>query len=272
MTELEKLKQIGFSFNKKYGQNFITDTNLLNAIVVDSGITKDDYVLEVGAGAGTLTKSLCAVAKNVTTFEIDKNLKPILDSIADVTPNLEVIYGDVLKHDIDAVTGGQDFCLVANLPYYITTPIIFHFLEMPNLKSITVMVQKEVAERFGAKANTPNYGAVTGQLRAYGEATVTRIVPRNMFTPPPNVDSAIVHLKIEKKEGVEDFKLLKKVIACAFAMRRKTLVNNLMSGFFMPRDKAEGYLNKMGLSTTVRGEVLDIAQYIALSNLIVSDK
>lgn len=268
MSELDSLKKIGFSFNKRFGQNFITDRNLLDAICADADITKDDYVVEVGAGAGTLTRSICERAGEVTTFEIDNNLKPILAELQDEYDNLEVYFGDVLKFDIDEVTGGKPFKLVANLPYYITTPVIFHFLSLPNLVSLTVMVQKEVAERFGAKENTPSYGAVTAQLRAYGEASMTRIVPRQMFTPPPNVDSAIVNMTINKKEGVDSFDTLKKTIASAFAMRRKTLANNLMASFSLSRADAEVILEKASLPKTIRGEVLSIDDFINLSNIL----
>jgi len=267
-SNIEKLKNIDFVFKKNLGQNFIFDTNLLNAIVADSTVTKDDLVIEVGAGAGTLTESLANHAKQVISFEIDEKLRPILSELEKKHSNLKIEFMDILKSDISKFVGEKKFRVVANLPYYITTPIIFHFLACENLQSITVMVQKEVAERFVAKPNTENYGAVTAQLAAYGNAKITRIVNKSMFTPPPKVDSAIVRLDISKKQGVKNFKVLQKLIAASFAMRRKTLVNNLISGFGISREKAENLVKEVGFVLTIRGEVLGIDDFIKLANLI----
>jgi 16S rRNA (adenine1518-N6/adenine1519-N6)-dimethyltransferase len=271
MSDLEKLKEQGFRFQKRFGQNFITDTNLLRAVVRDAGVTGEDFVVEVGAGAGTLTREISDAAKAVTAFEIDRNLSPVLDALAAEKGNVTVVYGDILRADIKTVTDAKPFKLVANLPYYITTPVMFHFLKEENLRSLTVMVQKEVAERFTAKAGTAAYGAVTAQLAAYGMPTVTRVVPRTLFTPQPNVDSAIVHMAIEKKQGVKDFAVLQKLIAASFAMRRKTLVNNLTAGFAKSRDEVSGLLAAAGIDPGVRGETLTIEDFIRLANILAGN-
>ena len=268
-TDIKQLTSQGFRFKKSLGQNFITDTNLLHAIVADACVCSDDRVIEVGAGAGSLTRALAARAKSVTAFEVDTSLASVLDKLSAEHGNVRVLYLDALKADIAAVTDNAPFKLVANLPYYITTPVIFHFLDVPNLISLTVMLQKEVAQRFVAKENTSEYGAVTAQLRAYGEPRITRTVSRALFTPPPNVDSAVVHFELQKKPGVADFAHLKRLIACAFAMRRKTLVNNLCAGFALGKEQAAAFLSAAGLAEGVRGETLGIEQFIALSNIMV---
>ncbi|MCL2061354.1 MAG: 16S rRNA (adenine(1518)-N(6)/adenine(1519)-N(6))-dimethyltransferase RsmA [Firmicutes bacterium] len=271
MNELTLLQQSGFKFTKSLGQNFITDVNLLRAIVSDARITPSDFVIEVGAGAGTLTRQLAAAAHSVTAFEIDKSLAPALDALAAQHKNLTVLYGDVLKQDLSAVIQNRPFKLTANLPYYITTPVIFRFLELPELVSLTVMVQKEVALRFTAKPDTPAYGAVTAQLAAFGTPVLTRTVPRTLFTPPPNVDSAVVHLEINKRAGVDDFAMLKRVISAAFAMRRKTLLNNIISGFSLDRARAADVLASANLPLNIRGEALGIESFISIANILAKN-
>jgi len=225
-------------------------------------------VVEVGAGAGTLTRVLAQSAWRVLSFEIDTELSGVLGEIKEEYKNLELCFGDILKMDLRKYVGNKSFKVVANLPYYITTPVIFYFLAMENLQSLTVMVQREVAERFVAKENTSAYGAVTAQLQVYGEPKITRTVSRKLFTPPPNVDSAVVRLDINKKDGVKDYGVLQKLIACAFAMRRKTLVNNLMAGFSMPREKATAILTAANIGETARGETLGIHDFIRLANML----
>jgi len=241
---------------------------VLASIDKKSGITSDDFVVEVGAGAGTLTKELAKRAWRVLSYEIDTELSGVLSEVKQQYNNLEIIFGDILKMDLEAKIGNKPFKVVANLPYYITTPVIFYFLAKPNLRSLTVMVQKEVAERFVAKENTASYGAVTAQLAVYGDAKITRIVSRKLFMPPPNVDSAIVRLDINKKSGVNCYDTLQKLIAASFAMRRKMLVNNLMAGFSLSREAAIDLLKKADLAETVRGEVLGINDFIRLANLM----
>ena len=267
---LDILKENNFQFNKKFGQNFIFDTNLLSAIVSDAGVDKDTIVLEIGPGAGTLTHKLCEKANKVVSYEIDTNLRPILEENLKDCDNSEIVFGDIMKQktsDIEAKLGGE-YVLVANLPYYITTPIIFKFLEeATNLKSITIMVQKEVAERICAKHNTEDYGAITVQIGAIATAKITRIVKRNMFKPAPNVDSAVVRIDFNlNKYDISNLDLFKKVVTCAFAMRRKTLSNNLKSSFSLSADKVSTLIETCGFKSDIRGEALSIEEFVTLSN------
>lgn len=267
---LEILKQNNFQFNKKFGQNFIFDTNLLNAIVNDAGVNSTTNVLEIGPGAGTLTKKLCEKANKVVSYEIDTNLKPILAENLKDCNNIEVVFGDILKqniNDIESKLNGE-YIMVANLPYYITTPIIFKFLEeATKLKSITIMVQKEVAERICAKHNTADYGAITVQINAIADAKITRIVKRNMFKPAPNVDSAVVKIDFNlNKYNIKDLALFKKVVTSAFAMRRKTLSNNLKSSFGLTNDQVTNLLATCEFDVGVRGEALSVENFVTLAN------
>lgn len=256
----------GFKFKHALGQNFITDTNLLKAIVTDSGITSSSEVLEIGAGAGTLTRQICSVAKKVVSYEVDNDLKDILSSLENEMENLEVVFSDVMKVPLDKIE--KDFScysLVANLPYYITTPILFKFLESKKIKSICVMVQKEVADRMVAKPDTKDYGTITPIIDFYGRAEIKRIVSRNMFTPAPNVDSAIVTITFEKRYDCDE-EIFKKVVHSAFAMRRKTLVNNLMKNFALKREQVENVLASCGLDKNVRGEKLSTGEFALLAS------
>lgn len=267
---LDILKDNNFKFNKKFGQNFIFDTNLLSAIVSDAGVDKSTIVLEIGPGAGTLTKRLCEKAEKVVSYEIDTNLKPILEENLKDCPNSEIVFGDIMKQktmDIEEKLGGE-YVMVANLPYYITTPIIFKFLEeSTKLKSITIMVQKEVAERICAKHNTENYGAITVQIGAIANARITRIVKRNMFKPAPNVDSAVVRIDFDmNKYKIDNLGLFKKVVTSAFAMRRKTLSNNIKSTFSLSVDKVSKVLEDCGFRADIRGEALSVEEFVTLSN------
>ncbi len=268
------LKDLDFRFNKQYGQNFITDTNLLNAIVEDSGITSDDVVIEIGAGAGTLTRAIAAVAKKVIAFEIDNNLKPVLDLTMQGIENVEVVFRDIMKvtdDELREIVGG-DYKVVANLPYYITTPIIMRFLESDyKPQSLSIMVQKEVAERMVAKPNTEDYGSITAVVDLYANTEITRIVGRNMFFPVPKVDSAVIRLDIVPDKYDCDITAVKKIIKGAFAMRRKTLVNNMLSLGFS-RKCAENSISGIGLDIRVRGEVLGVPEFIALNNLLIEGK
>ena len=272
MSEIkEVLSKNAFKFNKRYGQNFITDTNLLSAIVADAGITDGDTVLEIGPGAGTLTAELAKAAKKVIAYEIDENLRPVLaETLADF-PNAEVIFKDATKatdEEIAEKTGGR-YKLVANLPYYITTPAIMRFIESGNKpESITVMVQKEVGDRLVAKAGSAEYGAITAAVALEGEAKITRIVNRKMFYPVPNVDSCVVTITMNDRYEKEDKTKIKKLIRAAFAMRRKTLVNNLSSYFGMSKESAADAVVNAGFSATVRGETLSVDDFVRLSKFI----
>ncbi|MDE5911217.1 MAG: 16S rRNA (adenine(1518)-N(6)/adenine(1519)-N(6))-dimethyltransferase RsmA [Clostridia bacterium] len=275
MSDIKQILQDhNFRFNKQFGQNFITDTNLLQAMVKDSGVTQDDIVVEIGAGAGTLTRELATAAGKVLAFEIDRNLVPILgQTLKGLEDKVEVVFRDIQKvsdDELDELLGGKDYKVVANLPYYITTPIIMRFLERARRpKSITVMIQKEVGVRLTSTATDGDYGVITLAIALEGKAKIMRDVPRYMFTPQPNVDSCIVRIDLDDKYSHVDKVKVKKVIKCAFAMRRKTLVNNLMSGLGVSRELAQKALNDMGLDERIRGEVLDINQFIKLSELLL---
>ncbi|MGN1201623.1 MAG: 16S rRNA (adenine(1518)-N(6)/adenine(1519)-N(6))-dimethyltransferase RsmA [Candidatus Caccovivens sp.] len=217
-----------FVFKKKFGQNFISDRNLLNAIASDADITANDEVLEIGAGAGSLTQVLSQRAKKVVSFEIDKDLQEHLKSLN--LSNVEFVFGDFMDFDLCEVEKkfSKNYKVVANLPYYITTPIIFKFLEeAKNLDSLTIMVQKEVAERVCADVGGKDYGILTVMTNFYGTPKITRIINRQMFYPVPNVDSALLHIKLEKKFPNIDSQKFSKFVKTCFAMRRKTLLNNL---------------------------------------------
>ena len=270
MKMKDVLQATSFRFNKALGQNFISDTNLLKGIVGDSGVTEEDVVVEIGTGAGTLTRQIASVAKKVYSFEVDKNLEPVHALSLKGVDNVEVIFRDILKMkdgEIREIIGTGDFKVVANLPYYITTPLIMRFLEsdLP-VKSLTIMVQEEVGLRLVAKPNTADYSAITLAVLLRGQASITRKVGRNMFYPAPNVDSAVVRIDIDrnKLEG-ENKPLIHKIVRSAFAMRRKTLVNNLNASFGISKQEAIERLNRAGLDEKVRGEALSLEDYIRLS-------
>lgn len=265
------IKGTNFRFNKALGQNFISDTNLLDAIVTDSGIEAGDTVVEIGTGGGTLTRSIAKVAKKVFSFEVDRNLEPVLALSLQGLDNVEVVFRDVLKmndEELEEIVQGE-FKVVANLPYYITTPLVMRFLESGlNVKSLTVMVQKEVALRLVAEPNTPDYSAITLAVNMAGEAKITRNVSRNMFFPAPNVDSAVVRIDIDRhKLDGEDFALVHKLVRSAFLMRRKTLVNNLSQAFGISKQEATEKITSAGLDAMVRGEALGLDDYIKLSHV-----
>ncbi|MBE7089674.1 MAG: ribosomal RNA small subunit methyltransferase A [Clostridiales bacterium] len=265
------IRKHGFSFKKAFGQNFLTDENLLDEIVESAGVTDSDTVLEIGCGAGALTRALAKKAKRVIGYEIDKTLKPLLDDVLDGFNNVEIVFKDVMKEkiaDIDANLG--KFILVANLPYYITTPIIMQFLEVSNkVSSMVIMVQEEVAYRLCAKEGTADYGAITVAIDLRGDAEIVKSVPREMFTPPPNVDSAVVKITIDNDKFKDlDLKSIRNVVKAGFGNRRKMLVNNLMMAFKLNRSQAEAVLNSSNVSLTARGEELSSEDYIRLSETI----
>ena len=265
----EILKDNNFKFQKNFGQNFITDLNLLKAIVDDAGIKSDDVVVAIGPGAGTLTRELGIKAGKVYAFEIDKNLEPILKETLKESDNVQVIFKDIQKvkeEELLDIIGTKDYKVVANLPYYITTPTIMRFLEGKVLpKSITIMVQKEVAQRLCAKENSEEFGAITLAIALEGEAKYVRDVSRKMFTPQPNVDSAIVRIDINDKYKDVDKKSVKKLIHTAFLMRRKTLINNIEAGYKLDKAAVAALLNSLGLNEKVRGEALGIDEYIKIA-------
>ena len=271
MKMKDVLQATSFRFNKALGQNFISDTNLLKGIVTDSGITPDDVVVEIGTGAGTLTRQIASVAKQVYSFEVDQNLIPVHELSLSGIDNLQVIFRDVLKMKDDefkSIVGEGEFKVVANLPYYITTPLIMRFLESDlNVTSLTIMVQEEVGRRLVAKPNTADYSAITLAVLLRGEGTITRKVGRNMFYPAPNVDSAVMRIDVDKDKLVGENKaLIHKLVRSAFLMRRKTLVNNLNASFGLSKAEAAEKLIAAGLDERVRGEALSLEDYVNLSH------
>lgn len=266
------IRGVDFHFNKALGQNFITDANLLDAIVADSGINGDDTVVEIGTGAGTLTRAIAKVAKKVYSFEVDRNLQPVLALSLQGVDNAEVIFRDVLKMKDDELKSvvGDSFKVVANLPYYITTPLAMRFIESSlDVKSVTIMVQKEVALRFVAKPNTADYSAITLAIEMAGNAQITRNVSRNMFFPSPNVDSAVVRIDIDRtKLSGENAPLLHKLVRSSFAMRRKTLANNLSVAFQIDKAQASAIIEEAGFSPMVRGEALSLDDYKKLTKTL----
>ena len=272
---MENLKDIllrnGFSFKKQFGQNFISDTNLLKSIVALSGIGKDTTVLEIGCGAGTLTRELAAAAKRVVSYEIVKNLQPGLAETLSGIENAEVVFRDFMKENLaDIENSLGNYTVVANLPYYITTPIVMRFVEQSEkADAVVIMVQDDVAKRFCAQADTPEYGAVTAAIARRAVAKTVKLVPRNMFYPVPNVDSAVVKLTFERDRiPVKSAKCYRDTVRAAFLSRRKTLENNLVNAFSLSREQARGILRDAGIPEKARGETLTPEQLAALSDRI----
>lgn len=268
----EVLVKNNFRFKKALGQNFISDGNLLNAIVFDAGITEEDTVVEIGTGGGTLTAKLCKKAKRVISFEVDNSLEPIIREMTSECDNLTLHFLDVLKLSDDdfRVLVPEPFKVVANLPYYITTPLIMRFIESSlDVKSLTLMMQKEVADRIVAKHNTKDYGSLTVSINSIADAEIVRNVSRFLFYPIPNVDSAIVRIDVNKnKYNFADYNTFRKVAKSAFLMRRKTLVNNLISVFSLTKSDCEKILLSLNFSPMIRGEALSIEDMILLSDAI----
>ena len=275
---IEVLQKYNFNFQKKFGQNFLIDTHVLEKIIEESGITKNDFVLEIGPGIGTMTQYLCENAREVAAVEIDKNLIPILADTLSAYDNVEVINDDILKVDINKLAeeknGGKPIKVVANLPYYITTPIIMGLFEshVP-LKSITIMVQKEVADRMQVGPGTKDYGALSLAVQYYAKPEIVANVPPNCFIPRPNVGSAVIRLTRHEtpRVQVKDEAFLFALIRASFNQRRKTLVNGLGNATELKLGKEEvaQALAQMGLSATIRGEALTLEQFAQLSDLLV---
>lgn len=270
MSNIEILNKHNFKFNKSYGQNFIFDKNFLRSFLDESYDNAE--ILEIGPGAGTLTSILCEKAKKVVCYEIDKNLAPILNENLKDHNNYEIVWGDILKFEMADIEKHfeNDYVMIANLPYYITTPIIFKFLEnATRLRSMTIMVQYEVAERLVAKAGSKEYGAITPAIDYRANAKIIKKVGRNMFTPAPNVDSAIVKIEfVENKYDIDSTKILDDTIKAVFAMRRKTIENNLKSYFKLSGDIVREILDKAKINPSLRGEKLETKDLVKLSNII----
>ena len=267
----DTLYKHGFNFKKKFGQNFLSDANLLRAIVADAGVTEEDAVLEIGTGAGALTRALAQKAKRVVSYEIDRDLKPVLQETLAGLDNVEVVFRDFAKENLASLEEELgEYVVVANLPYYITTPLVMRFAEeAKKCKGLTVMVQEEVALRFAAPKNTPDYGAVTAALARRGTAEILRKVPRTLFTPRPNVDSAIVKVDFTKGGfAVKSAKAYREAVRCAFLSRRKTLENNLINTFRLTREQAQDVLSAAHVRGGVRGEALAPQELGALSDIL----
>lgn len=266
------LKKNNFTFEKKYGQNFLTDFDLLGRVVEKSGVNKDSTVIEIGVGAGTLTSEIAKRVKKVYGFEIDTKLKPILNETLSEFDNVEIIFQDVMKISMKEIEDkiGVKYTLIANLPYYITTPIIMRFIEeATNCDAIVVTIQKEVALRLCAEPKTSDYGSITASINAVGYAEMIEYIGREKFYPVPNVDSAVAKITIDKnKYQIKDMNAFKKVVKTAFGMRRKTLVNNLIKEYKITREEAENALTNLNIPITARGEELSAYQFIKLSEII----
>lgn len=280
---LEIIKKYGFGFQKRFGQNFLIDGNVVEKIVREAGITKDDFVLEIGPGIGTMTQILCENAREVAAVEIDKNLIPILAETLAPYDNVTVINEDILKVDVRKLAEeknyGRPIKVVANLPYYITTPIIMGLFEshVP-LESITIMVQKEVAQRMQVGPGTKDYGALSLAVQFYADAQIVLKVPASCFMPRPNVDSAVIKLVRHEDAPVKvkDEQFMFRVIRAAFNQRRKTLANSLAnsselngSGHACTREDVTTALEAMGLPAGIRGEALTLAQFGELADRLV---
>lgn len=274
---IEIIQKYEFMFQKKFGQNFLIDTHVLEKIISSAGVTKDDCVLEIGPGIGTMTQYLAENARRVVAVEIDKNLIPILgETLADYD-NVTIINEDILKVDIkeiaDRYNDGRPIKVVANLPYYITTPIIMGLFEsgVP-IDNITVMVQKEVADRMQEGPGSKDYGALSLAVQYYAEPEIVAIVPPNCFIPRPNVGSAVIRLTRHKEMPVQvkNAEHMFRIIRASFNQRRKTLQNGLNNSPEIPYSKEQilAAIEKMGLPATVRGEALSLAQFAELSDIL----
>ena len=273
---IEILKKYNFNFQKRFGQNFLIDTHILEKIVDEAGIDEDDCVLEIGPGIGTMTQYLCERAGRVIAVEIDKALIPILNDTLSSYSNVEIINEDILKVDItnlcNKYNNGRPIKVVANLPYYITTPIIMGLFESGcPLESITIMVQKEVADRMKCGPGSKDYGALSLAVQFYSNPEIVANVSPESFIPKPGVGSSVIRLTRDPKPPVEvdDEKYMFKLIRTAFNMRRKTMVNSLMSGNLgLTKEEILSAIDKLNLSPQVRGEALTLNEFAALSNIL----
>lgn len=274
---IEVLQKYNFNFQKKFGQNFLINTGILEDIIAAAQITKDDFVLEIGPGIGTMTQYLCESAREVIAVEIDKNLIPILKDTLSAYDNVEVLNDDILKVDIKALAeernGGKPIKVVANLPYYITTPIIMGLFEshVP-IDSITIMVQKEVADRMQEGPGSKEYGALSLAVQYYAHPEIVVNVPPSCFMPQPKVGSAVIRLTRHPQPpvNVENEKLMFQIIRASFNQRRKTLANGLNNfpGLNLSKEIIQQCIEELGVPLTVRGEALSLEQFAQLSNII----
>lgn len=278
---IEIIQKYEFMFQKKFGQNFLIDTHVLEKIIKSAGVTKEDCVLEIGPGIGTMTQYLAENARRVVAVEIDKNLIPILGETLAAYDNVTVINEDILKVDIKALADeyndGRPIKVVANLPYYITTPIIMGLFEsgVP-IDNITVMVQKEVADRMQEGPGSKDYGALSLAVQYYAEPEIVANVPPNCFIPRPNVGSAVIRLTRHKEMPVQakNPEMMFRIIRASFNQRRKTLQNGLNNSSDLPYSKEQvaSAIEQMGLPASVRGEALSLEQFAELSDILCGSK
>lgn len=275
---IEVIKKYEFCFQKKFGQNFLIDGHVLDKIIAGAGVTKDDMVLEIGPGIGTMTQYLAEAAGKVVAVEIDRNLLPILQETLADYDNVKVIHADVLSLDLEKLVqeenGGRPIKVVANLPYYITTPIIMALFEQHvPLANVTVMVQKEVAARMKSGPGSKDYGALSLAVQYYAEPYIVANVPCNCFMPRPNVDSAVIRLTRyeEPPVQVKDEKMLFKIIRASFNQRRKTLQNGLnnSSELNFTKDQIAAAIAEAGFSPSVQGEALTLEQFAKLTDILL---
>ena len=274
----EIIRKHNFSIQKKYGQNFLIDEHVLNKIIAAAELTEDDYVIEIGPGIGTMTERMAPECRHVTAIEIDKELIPILSETLSGFDNVDIINEDVLKDDLNKLIAERNdnkpVKVVANLPYYITTPIIMSLLEnkIP-IDTITVMVQKEVADRMMVGPGTKDYGALSLAVQYYAKPYIVANVPMNCFIPRPNVASAVIRLTCHKEPPVtvKDEKLMFNLIRASFNQRRKTLINGIsnFSGLSYTKEQVAMALNSIGLSENIRGEALDLEKFAKLSDALL---
>jgi 16S rRNA (adenine1518-N6/adenine1519-N6)-dimethyltransferase len=278
----EILQKYGFSFKKSLGQNFLIDTNILHNIVATAELSRETAAIEIGPGIGALTEQLCRTAGKVVCVEIDQRLLPILAETLSPYDNVEIVHADVLQLDLhqmiaERLSAYEQISVVANLPYYVTTPILMKLLEerLP-LQNIVVMIQKEVADRIAAKPGSKDYGSLSVAAQFYAEAEVAMVVPASVFVPRPNVDSAVIKLSIRKKPPVEvaDEKLFFQVVRACFAQRRKTILNNLTGNLFAKEQKEQvvQLLESADIEPARRGETLSIAEFARLANQISASR
>ena len=271
----EVVQKHNFKFSKSLGQNFLIDTNVIDRILEGARVTEGDYVIEVGPGIGTLTKEMGRTAEKVVAIEIDKTLIPILEETLSDFPNIEVINQDILKVDVQELVkeklNGGPVKLIANLPYYITTPIVMKFLEedIP-VTDIVVMVQKEVADRMNAQPNSKDYGALSVAVQYYCDTEIVAKAPRHMFMPQPNVDSTVIglHVREERKYNVDNEDIFFKTVKASFGQRRKTLLNSLGGLGFLSKDQIKIALQEANIDEKRRGETLSIEEFASLSNAV----
>ena len=272
----ELLKKHGFKFSKKYGQNFLSDGDLLGEIVNKGGVNQNSTVLEIGCGAGTLTKQLCSVAKYVHGYEIDKTLAPVLGENLAGIKNCEITFRDIMRERTEDIEKhiGTPYMIVANLPYYITSPLIMKFIEESNLcESIVIMVQEEVADRVLATEGSAEYGAITAGINLVANSERLIDVPREMFLPVPNVDSSVIKITFDRnKFNPLCKKTYRDVVRTAFSSRRKTLANNLKEWLKCDRQTVEQLLQKAQIDLMARGETLSAQKFVDLSDVIYEYK